>query len=80
MDLELAATDELIDELQKRFDHSVFCGVKEKHGCNDYVQRSWCGDKLKCVGLAQWVADFVLKAFSEVGYDVADDEGTETDD
>jgi hypothetical protein len=78
MDLETVDTDDLLTELQGRFDHSVFCGVKDATDAAEFVVRNWRGSKLKCLGLAQWINHRLLGAYHDDGYE-SDDEGSELD-
>lgn len=57
MNVELAQTDELMDELMKRFDNAVFHGTKRRpidaadKGCNVFCIRTM-GDPHTCIGLS----------------------------
>ncbi len=59
-ELEVCPTKELINELQKRFEHMVFVGRKKSKSVgNDYIQR-WNGDLVTCIGLCSMVKLSVL--------------------
>lgn len=62
-DLEFISTDELLDELTRRFDHAVFSGSKEVDGLREATNVQWRGDTLKCLGLAEWARDRMLRDF-----------------
>lgn len=65
-DLSLATTDDLLDELLRRFDCAVFAGCRDH--CEDedgrvvemreYRQH---GQMLACVGLANWIGHIILR-------------------
>ncbi len=65
MDLETVSTDELVDELQKRFDHVVFAAVKEMDQVHDASDVRWKGSRLTCAGLAQWANRCLLAAYAK---------------
>lgn len=65
IDLETVSTDDLIDELQRRFDHSIFAGVKEMDDSHDASDVRWKGSRLQCAGLSQWANRLVLASYAK---------------
>jgi hypothetical protein len=63
--LELATTDELINELMSRFEHAVFCGMKLPTEDWQNINRKWKGNSHTCAGLGFQVARTVLDDFEE---------------
>ena len=64
-DLSLVTNDDLIDELERRFDCMIFVGCRDhrnpgQRDCHEL--RGWRqdGDLVKSVGLAQWVSHVML--------------------
>ena len=78
-DLELASTDELLDELMGRFKNAIFCGMKEAATESAYIHRRWQGDYMACTGLSDWIRRCILDQFADLSYG-ADDEGNPVDD
>lgn len=68
-DLEEVSTDELLDELQRRYCHSVFCGAKEVNSTHDSTDVAWSGDMLKCAGLLTWATNRVMRDFKRTRRD-----------
>jgi hypothetical protein len=64
-DLELAETDDLLNEVFSRFDHACFIGMREQeygektHG----FIRKWKGNSHACSGLCQDLSLLILTAF-----------------
>lgn len=66
-DLELVPTEELIAELERRFDHAVFCGLRVQEGGCDVLKtwRSWTGNAHACIGLAVDIQGAILEDLRE---------------
>lgn len=73
LDLEFVSTDDLIAELQKRYDSSVFVGNFNMTEENDHTHCYWEGNALECVGLCNWA---ISRAMANYGQS---DDLTETD-
>ena len=53
MNLELIETDQLLDELMRRFEHAVFHGLKVNEALESHYEcRRQCGNSRTCQGLA----------------------------
>lgn len=65
MSLELATTTELLEELQKRFDHTVFAGVAEWTSNSQRRYVNYSGDYIVQVGLTELAKDVVLRKMRE---------------
>ncbi len=76
MDLELVDTGELMDELKRRFTHTVILGVKEIKGAHDHIDVAWHGNILKCCGLLQWANLKLMRRIEKCPSNL-DDEGLE---
>lgn len=63
--IELAQTDELIEELQKRFDHCVFAGAKNLDGKMSATNIQHNGNWLTCVGLCTYAERLITRDFAE---------------
>jgi hypothetical protein len=63
--LELVDTDDLLHELEKRFDSSVFCGAQELNNGSRKVSTRWDGDGLICVALAGLLAKRCLASWDK---------------
>jgi len=66
--IDLYQTEELIDELQKRFDASVFIGVRhnyEQKDVDNYTTR-WKGSIATIRGLIQILGDYTIDATEEM--------------
>jgi len=63
MDLELVDTDDMIDELHKRFDHSVFVGMKDTSDTAAVTKRRWKGEAHTLAGLCYDVSMCILQDF-----------------
>ena len=61
LELELVETDELLEELRKRYDACVFVGVQERTEDFGFYDYSRHGDYLKCLGLCSYATKKVLK-------------------
>lgn len=72
--LELASTDDLINELVHRFDHAVFCGLRCPIDGRFEMCRRWYGNSLTCNGLANDIGITIIDEFHKNGFDVEDDE------
>jgi hypothetical protein len=63
--LDLATTDELVNELKKRFSAFVCVGIYERPECADVgteeVWKHWHGSGYTCYGLLRLVTDQVFK-------------------
>jgi len=55
-DLELIATDDLITELLRRYDHAIFAGYICKSDDASEIHRHSTGNRTTCVGLASQIA------------------------
>lgn len=61
MDISLVSTDEMLDELSKRFDALVVCGIKNLTDKNDSMVRHYSGNTMCCLGAIQVLNDCVLQ-------------------
>ena len=52
-DLSLLETDQLLEELGKRFDATVFVAVQFQTKSDDYVKSYYNGSTMACVGLVE---------------------------
>jgi hypothetical protein len=65
IDLELADTDELISELVKRYDCTVFAALaivndREDGSVDHHATHVWSGTSLTCIGLAAELQQKIL--------------------
>ncbi len=61
MDLELVSTDDLVAELQRRHDATVFVGMKASvDGSDDFYQSNWKGATMTVAGLCSYVQRLAL--------------------
>lgn len=58
-DLALIPFDDLIIELSKRFDHSIFCGLKDSQKDIVDMKRRYFGSRIECIGAAEMVKDMI---------------------
>lgn len=58
--LELAQTEELLEELGNRYDHVIFMGVANRTKTEIGVGRRWSGDVHVCIGLAYDIAHHIM--------------------
>ncbi|MHC4300525.1 MAG: hypothetical protein ACYS7Y_24885 [Planctomycetota bacterium] len=65
MSLEFTTTDELLDELGKRFDHAMFVGMTDTTDKVVTTTRRWRGNHHTVVGLCADVQKLVLEDFHE---------------
>lgn len=62
MELNLIPTDDLLDELFARYEHSVWCGLKTKVKGNDKLyEKLYDGDYAICIGLCDIIKNSVLE-------------------
>tara|TARA_R100001460_G_scaffold28802_1_gene57514 strand:- start:7288 stop:7509 length:222 start_codon:yes stop_codon:yes gene_type:complete len=52
-DLRFTATEDMIKELQERFDEMIFLGAAQKTQKNEDITISYCGSYHACVGLVE---------------------------
>lgn len=71
-DLELVSTDDLLDEIMKRFDHVVFIGRKDGAEEPNVYHRRWAGDYHTCIGLSHDMQDRILSDLIEIEEDEDD--------
>lgn len=66
-DLSLVSLDDLLMEVDKRFDHWIFCGQQLGIGGPDHVfsMRKWRGGSAACAGLASQMQIAIYDAFQE---------------
>ena len=57
--LQLTSTEELINELEDRFDHYIFAGVQEGVSSGDEILREWAGCPIMCKGLSLEIIKFI---------------------
>lgn len=73
-DLAFFSTEDLLEEVFKRFDHSIFAGLKVQGDELPYIiHRRQEGNHLTCIGMAQCMANF-LAAEHEASGEPGDDE------
>ena len=67
VELGLIATDYLIDELFKRFEHSVFGGLQigVGDGTQQQIIRKWIGNTTTCAGLSFSLAHAIMDTHFE---------------
>ncbi len=59
-ELSFYPTDDLIDELEKRYPHYVFVGERKSTKSNDLVlSKYYNGDTIKCMGLCRLIQGFI---------------------
>ena len=65
MDLELVSTDELFDELKRRFDGMIFHGVKNKYkdSKEDTFFARWEGGGVLAIGLCEALKKRLLEEY-----------------
>ena len=71
--LDLLSTEELIQELQERFDHFVICGLRVCEHKGDRLTREWFGDEYVCRGMLA-EADTSIHEDTTAYEEVEDDE------
>jgi len=83
VDLELASTNALIEELFKRFDTVVFAGCQLRTDDEQQMHRHWQGNHIACVGLAEFIKvkvidelEDALEPADELETDSEADDGT----
>jgi len=59
-DIELIPTDDLIQELQKRFEAIIIHGTRENKNKDVYTQH-WKGNYSTCLGLCEIMKELILK-------------------
>jgi hypothetical protein len=60
-DLSLVPTEEMINELQKRFDHIVFTALKIQDSRNNYIAlRRFNGHRIVCIGILDLMKKIIL--------------------
>jgi hypothetical protein len=63
MDIELVTTDEIFEELCRRFNHCIFCGLNERSDDEVMIVRKISGNSHTCAGLAYEAAHFAIHGF-----------------
>ena len=63
--LDLTSTEDLVEELNSRFDHSVFFAIKEETDDDYETFYRWDGLDIMCIGLA-------LKAVERIQQDTGE--------
>lgn len=74
--LEHVPTEDLIQELVSRFEHSVFAGIREVAGGKNLYQRKWKGNACTVHGLANDVGLRALLQLHNEERDVTEDDET----
>jgi hypothetical protein len=66
-DLELVETEDLIEALMRRFDHSVFVGMAVGVGSPQAIEirRRWVGNSHTCMGLASDVGQAIWSDYQK---------------
>ncbi len=72
-DLEFKTTDELVGELEKRFDAMVFAGISIRREGKHAQVYFYNGEDLRCVGLCANAQRFIMAAGAQT--EVDDPEG-----
>ena len=76
VDLSLVSIDEIIDELNKRYDHFIFSGIQVRGEDDLVTRRSWKGNSATCQGLCFQTQYFINKeVFDNEGKNKVIDEG-----
>lgn len=65
MDLELATTEEMLEELSTRFDLFAFVGIVEMDDTRDDTSRCFSGDLLKCAMAVEMLRDEIKQHYAE---------------
>jgi len=68
IDLELATYEQIMTELENRFDNFIFCGKKPIEGTGEKkTENLWncCGDYLTNIGMAGHIMFFINKKWEE---------------
>lgn len=63
-DLELASTDDLLDEILRRFDTCVFAGLKVERPNVETEEYCWFGHSLACTGLTANLQAKILRDYN----------------
>lgn len=79
-DLEFVTTDELIEELRRRYDNLIFCGSKAMTDSLDATDVFWHGCLMHCSGLCQWGVYRLQEEYSGRGRRVDDSTDIESGD
>ena len=66
MDLSLVPYDDLITELNSRFDVCIFAGVKKPDDKIEEASLSYHGGKFACIGLCQHLINMLLLECKEL--------------
>ena len=75
LDLAFFSTEDLVDELVKRFDHVIFAGLKVQGDELPYIiHRRQEGNHLTCIGLATSLATYLSIEHEEAGESAVDED------
>jgi len=80
IDLELVSTDDLWDEIAKRFDHSVLCALSIPDEETQKIVRYKSGNSVTCAGLASNLEHYLHNCLIEEHVPLPGDDGIEDDD
>jgi len=70
MNLQLVPIEELLSEVMKRFDHSVFCGHREVKDDGSYYEKGdWHGSERMGVALCEMLKQRIVDHLLESEYD-----------
>lgn len=60
-DLELVDTDSMLIELERRFDHMVFCGCQDTTSDDAVIRSHHKGSRFVCIALTEYVKRKVFR-------------------
>lgn len=73
-DLSFVTTDEIFEELQKRYDAVVLVGTRGMTETADATDGYWAGGGLHCAGLCNWVIYRLMRGYGQGGDTDIEDE------
>lgn len=60
-ELSLMPLEDILEELDKRFDYCVFGGIKKRQENVDDEQSHWNGGSIQCAGIADFLNKRIMK-------------------